>query len=120
LTTLTLSGGASTTQLVAVGFETSVASNWRCCSGDGTSYSCNDIPNTPVATSTEYTIIVDYSVAGTRTCSVQAGTGATQSLSTSNNLSTSTTTDLGIFTGTTTLAAAVVNNFLAWVSLEQN
>jgi hypothetical protein len=30
------------------------------------------------------------------------------------------TTNLGIFTGTTTLAAAVVNNFLAWVSLEQN
>jgi hypothetical protein len=122
LTTVTHATGptASTVRFVALGYDQSISAAWRCCSGDGANRSCVDIPGTSVAPSTEYTLVVDWSVAGTLTCSVQAGSGAVLSVNKTTNLSTSTTADLGIVNGTVALESVTKNHNIARHSLDQN
>ena len=121
LTGVTLVGGptASAVGFFAVGFDTGISAAWRCCSGDGTNYSCIDVPGTSVVASTEYTLTVDYTVAGTLTCRVQAGSGSVLSVNKSTNLLASTATGLGVHNGTTTLVAAAANHNVARVVLDQ-
>jgi hypothetical protein len=114
---------SSTITFVGVGFDTSVSPGnvWRCCSGAGTTATCVTVPSSSVTTNTEYTLIVDWSVAGTLTCSVQAEAGTPNTVSKTDNLSTSTTVDLGIFVGSTNLAAGSTTNLNAGpIILEQN
>jgi hypothetical protein len=122
LTTVTHATGptASALHFSALGYDQSISAAWRCCSGDGSNYSCVDIPGTTVVASTEYTLIVDWSVAGTLTCRVQAGTGAVLSVNKATNLSASTTADLGIVNGTTALEAVTKNHNIARHKLDQN
>ena len=122
LTTITHATGptASATSFVALGYDTSISTAWRCCTGDGTNYSCADITGTTIVANTEYTLTVDYSVAGTLTCAVQEGSNAAVSIAKTTNLVVSTATGLGVFNGTTTLSAAILNHNTAKLSLEQN
>jgi hypothetical protein len=110
---------ASTLTFVGVGFDTSIGAGWHCCSGDGTNYTCINGPSATVAANTEYTVVVDWTVSGTLTCSViQAGTLFTVTKNT--NLSTA-NTNLGIEVATTNLAgSSAVVNFTSDVVLEQN
>ena len=111
--------GSSTITFVGMGTDTSTGfTAWGCCSGDGTTYSCIIIPSSNLLANTEYTLVVDWTVSGTLTCSVQDTTG-TFSVDKTTNLSTA-NTNLGIEIVTTTLTAAEVNNFTAKVTLEQN
>ena len=122
LTTTTHATGptASGVSFIALGYDTSISTAWRCCAGDGTNYSCADITGTTIVAGTEYTLTVDYSVSGTLTCSVQDGTNAAVSVNTVTNLPVTTTTNMGVFNGTTTLSAAILNHNTGKLSLEQN
>ena len=123
-TALSLLDTQSTTiTFVGVGFDTSVSPGniWRCCSGGGATATCVNVPGSSVTTLTEYTLIVDWSVSGTLTCSVQAGSGTPNPVSKTDNLSTSTSVDLGIFFGSTNLTAGNTTNLNAGPAiLEQN
>jgi hypothetical protein len=121
LTAITHATGptASTVHFVALGYDTSISTAWRCCSGDGTNRSCADITGTTVAASTEYTLVVDWTSSGSLTCRVQAGSGAAISVNKTTNLSASTSTDLGVFNGTTALEAVTKNHNIARHALDQ-
>jgi hypothetical protein len=110
---------SSTTNFVGIALDTGVSTVWRCCSGDGTNYSCSDITGTSLVASTEYTLTVDYSVAGTLTCSVQAGTGSVISVAKTTNLPTA-AVDLGPQITVAPLDGANKNLFIARAVLEQN
>ena len=115
--------GATALTFVGVGFDTSVSPGnvWRCCSGAGSTATCVTVPGSSVVVNTEYTLIVDWSVAGTLTCSVQAGSAAPSTVSKTDNLSTATSVDLGIFAGSTNLSAGSTTNLNTnTIALEQN
>lgn len=78
---------ASSVDFVGIVHDVAVSAAWRCCSGDGTNYSCTDITGSTLAVSTDYKVVVDWSVAGTLTCSVTAGS-TTSSVNKATNLST--------------------------------
>lgn len=110
----------SGTSFVGIAFETNgLSSNERCCSGDGANYTCGDITGTSLAASTEYKLTIDYSVAATLTCSVQAGTGSPISLAKTTNLPTA-AVNLGVQNTTTGFGGASRNHNIARTVLEQN
>ena len=116
LVTNTAGTTASTTDFMAIGYDTNGNGNttdWLCCSGDGTDYSCVTTGVT-VAVSTEYTISVDYSAGSPLVCTVN-GT----SVSKATNLP-GAAANLGVYNAVTTLSAAIVNHFAAKMALEQN
>jgi hypothetical protein len=110
---------ASGINFVGIAFETGLSSAWRCCSGDGASYTCSDIAGTSLAASTEYKLILDYSVAGTLRCSVQAGTGSPIVLDKTTNLPTA-AVDMGTQNVTFSLDGVIKNHYIGRTVLEQN
>jgi hypothetical protein len=102
---------ASTQNYVAVGYQSGVNSGkFGCCSGNGTSHSCDDMGIT-VATNTEYTITIDWTTSTQVTCTVN-GTAVTKT----TLIPTSTSTLYQyIMTGKTLAASARV---LSWSRLE--
>jgi hypothetical protein len=104
---------ASAVDFVAMGYDTSISANWRICSGDGTNYSCADIPGAAVAVSTEYVGYIDYSVVGIITATLKSTTNGstytTYTTTKTTNLPTNSTPNGLLQSSVTTLAAAVVN-----------
>lgn len=116
LVTDTTTANASGITFVGIAYDTGGTGNitdWLCCSGDGSNYSCITTGVT-VAGATDYTMEVDWSSSGTLTCSVN-GT----SVSKATNLSTA-ATDIGPFSSMTTLASSAIDHYIARQSLEQN
>lgn len=116
LVTNTTGTPSSAIDFVGVGYDTGGTGNvtdWLCCSGNGTNYSCTTT-GVAVAASTEYTVVVDWTTEGTLTCSVN-GT----SVSKTTHLSTA-AINLGVYNALTTLTAASRNHQIAKHSLEQN
>lgn len=108
-----LGTAASTNDFAAIVYDTGVSSNWLCCSGDGTNYSCSDT-GIAVAPSTDYILLVDWSSASQLLCSVN-GTSIVKT----TNLSAS-AINIGPYSAATTLTAASRNHFIAKIALEQN
>jgi hypothetical protein len=104
---------ASAIDYVAMGFDTSISDNWLCCSGDGTNHGCTST-GVAVAGSTVYTLVIDWSVAGTLTCTV-SGTPTTKT----SNLSTGDIA-LGIVSHLTTLDDTARNFQLATIAMDWN
>jgi hypothetical protein len=106
---------------VALGYDTSISSAWRCCTGDKVNYTCADIPGSTVVAETDYTLVADYSIAGQATCSVTVyATGVTTSLTKTNNLVTDTALWLHAFAVTVTLANEAKNQNTSVVAVERN
>jgi hypothetical protein len=111
------SGGNSTTNFVAVGYDagSSCNSSWCCCSGNGTNYSCTSMGgDASVAINTEYTITLDWTVSGTLTCTING-----VSLDKTTHLSTA-STSMGQYNAQTNLATGSRNHYIAKFALEQN
>jgi hypothetical protein len=70
-----VASGSSTITFVGVGFDTGERPSGTAAAGTARPTPCIDVPSTTVVPSTEYTLVVDWTVSGTLTCSVQAGTG---------------------------------------------
>lgn len=104
---------SSTTDFIALGFDTAVNANWMCCSGDGTNYSCSST-GVAVATSTEYELTLNWRAAGTLTCTVN-GTSVSKTTNLSSNA-----TNFGIQNSITTLSGAARSILLSYFELEQN
>lgn len=107
---------ASTIDYVAIGYDTAATGNttdWLCCSGDGTNSSCATT-GAAVAASTEYTLTVDWTTAGSLVCTVN-GTSVTKSTNLSTNA-----VNFGPYNTLTSLTAAAKNHFIAKHALEQN
>ncbi len=115
---------ASAVDFVALGFDTSISANWRICSGDGTNYSCADVPSAAVVANTEYQLWWDWSVSGIVSVIIRATTdGATYTTYTTTkatNLSTANTQNLALMVSTTTLADTVINHNIHAIFVDQN
>jgi hypothetical protein len=109
---------SSSISFVGVAFESGLSSTWRCCSGDGTNLACADIPGTRLAAGVEYTIVVDYGVAGTLTCSVNAGSGPVSVTKTTNLPATA--VNLGVQNIVVPLDSLTKNQNIGRVVIEQN
>ncbi len=121
LSAVPVTAGPLATSFVAVGLQTDASTAWRCCSGDGTSYSCSDIGGTSLVADTEYVVTVDFSVAGLLTCSVQTGAAAPVVATKTTTIPVNGPTGVGVMCGSTTLAAgSAVNHDTARIVLEQN
>lgn len=108
--------GASSIDFVGLAYDTSGVGNvtdWLCCSGDGTNYSCAST-GVAVSASTEYTLSVDWTTAGNLICTVNGS-----SVSKSTNLSTA-AVNLGVYNALTSLTATARNHQIAKHALEQN
>lgn len=112
-TPVTTSTRSLTNDFVALGFDTAIDNDWFCCSGDGTNYSCSST-GVRVDPSTEYTLVVDWTVSGSLVCQVN-GTRTTKT----TNLS-SASVNIGPYNALTTLSAATRNHQIAKHALEQN
>lgn len=98
---------------IGLGFDTSISANWRVCSGDNSNYTCADT-GLAVSVSTEYTLTLDWSVAGTLTWKVNATSGTK-----TTNLSVG-LVNIGLHNAITTLSAATRNHQFSVLVLEQN
>jgi hypothetical protein len=110
---------SSSISFVGIAFETGLSTTWRCCSGNGTNLTCADMPGTSLAAGTEYKLTVDYSVAGTLTCTVEAGAGSPISVAKTSNLPTA-AVDLGVQNLTNALDGSIKNQNIGRVVVEQN
>jgi hypothetical protein len=110
---------SSSISVVGIAFETGLSSTWRCCSVNGTSLTCADMVGTSLAAGTEYELTVDYSVAGTLTCSIAAGSGSPISVAKTSNLPTA-AVDLGVQNLTIALDGASKNHNIGRTVIEQN
>jgi hypothetical protein len=79
--------------------NTGNTTDWLCCSGNGTNYSCVTT-GVAVVASTEYVLKSDWTSAATLVCSVN-GTSVSKSTHISTNA-----TQLGAYVGLTTLTAS--------------
>ncbi len=95
---------ASAIDFAGVGFNTAVGADFKCCSGDGTNYSCTDTGVT-VAVSTEYDIDVDTSTAGSVICRIGAPGAQPAVVTKATEVPVTTTVNMGPTTSITTLDA---------------
>jgi hypothetical protein len=115
LTLVTHAAGptASLADFIGLGFDSSIGGNWRVCSGDGANYTCVDT-GVAILQSFEYTLTLDWSVAGTLTWKIN-GTSGTKTTNLSTNA-----VNLGIHNAITTLSAAARNHQFTRLVLEHN
>ena len=104
---------ASAIDFAAVGFTTSVNSSWLCCSGNGTSYSC-DAMGVTVLPLIEHTVKVEYTGPGAIRCEVD---GVAQVKTTHVSVA---AVGHGVQCSLTTLSAASRVHQAARIVLEQN
>lgn len=110
----TAGSAASGIDFVGACFDTAVAANWQCCSGDGTNYTCSDT-GIPVTVSTEWAMLIDWKTAGTLNCLIN-GTNTVKT----TNLSTA-AVDIGPYNALETLDNTSRNHQIAGaVYLDQN
>ena len=116
LTTSTTGAVASAIDFAAIAYDTGGTGNitdWLCCTGDGTNFSCTTT-GVAVAASTEYVITVDWTSASSVVCRVN-----NTSITKNTNVSIG-AVNIGPYVSTITRVAAAQNVFISGLVLEQN
>ncbi|MGH9811521.1 MAG: hypothetical protein ACRD4T_00145 [Candidatus Acidiferrales bacterium] len=110
--------GASAVDFMAIGFDTAVDAEFQCCSGDGTNYSCTEIPFATVAVSKEYMLTADFSTAGNIKCCVRAtGDVGTTCLGSYKTTNIPGAVSLGLYNALTTLEDAAKNHQISLTAI---